>query len=137
PTRFAGGSAAQSTLIQAFDAALGVIHPSPASGPFLAEMRLYMPPPHRRFLERLERGPSIAGFVAGRARGADPDLHRVFEGAIDELDRFGKSHLAMAGRYITAEAKGDPDAKGTGGTDFGAFLGAARRETQDAKHRRP
>ncbi len=136
PLRYVGGSAAQSTLIQAFDATLGVTHPSPASGPFLAQMRRYMPRPHRRFLERLEQGPSVASFVANQARGAEPGLHRAYDAALDELDRFRKSHLAIAGRYITAEARGDPTAKGTGGTDFGAFLGAARRETQDAKHRR-
>jgi indoleamine 2,3-dioxygenase len=131
--RFTGGSAAQSSLIQAYDAVLGVSHPSPASGPFLLEMRQYMPPPHRRFLERLEQGISVAQFVRPRAIGAEPELHRAYDACIDQLDRFRKGHLAMAGRYITAQAKGDPTAKGTGGTDFGAFLGAARRETQDAK----
>lgn len=134
--RLAGGSAAQSPLIQAYDAVLGVAHPSPHSGPFLLEMRRYMMPTHRRFLERLEQGPSVAGFVRPRAIGPDPELHRAYDACIDQLDRFRKVHLAMAGRYITAQAKGDPAAKGTGGTDFGAFLGAARRETQDAKRGR-
>jgi indoleamine 2,3-dioxygenase len=137
PLKLAGGSAAQSSLIQAYDAVLGVSHPSPHSGPFLLEMRRFMPPAHRRFLERLEQGPSVAGFVRPRAIGAEPELHRAYDAALDELDRFRKGHLAMAGRYITKEAKGDPLAKGTGGTDFGAFLGAARRETQEAKRGLP
>lgn len=132
PLRLAGGSAAQSALIQAYDASLGVTHPSPSSGPFLREMRRYMLPGHRRFLEYLDQAPSIARFVAERAASA-PALVAAYHGAIDELDRFRKSHLVVAGRYITAESKGDPNAKGTGGTDYGAFLGAARRETQDAK----
>jgi indoleamine 2,3-dioxygenase len=137
PVQLAGGSAAQSTLIQAFDAALGVAHPSPASGPFLAEMRRYMSGPHRRFLERLEQAPTVASLLRRRSRIAEPALHRAHDAAIDELDRFRKVHLGIAGRYITVEARGDPTAKGTGGTDFGEFLGAARRETQDAKRDRP
>jgi len=132
PRRLIGGSAAQSPLIQAFDAALGVTHPSPASGPFLAEMRNYMAPGHRRFLERVERGPSIAAF--SRATD-DPATRAAYRLCCDELDQFRKAHLEMAGRYITVQAKGDPTAKGTGGTEFGAFLGAARRETLDARDR--
>ncbi|MEO8452815.1 MAG: indoleamine 2,3-dioxygenase [Gemmatimonadota bacterium] len=142
PHRLTGGSAAQSPLIQAFDAVLGVAHPSPASGPFLLEMRGYMRPVHRRFVERLEQGPSIAGLVGRRGAGAlgEPEpgeegraLRSAYNACIEELDKFRKGHLEMAARYITMEAKGDPAAKGTGGTDFGAFLGAARRETLSAK----
>jgi len=134
PVRLTGGSAAQSALIQAFDAGLGVQHPSPVSGPFLTEMRSYMPPAHRRFLEHLERGPSIAAFVNTHTRGAEPELHDRYEACLDQLDHFRKRHLGLAARYITQESRGDPAARGTGGTDFVAFLSTARRETEAAKH---
>lgn len=130
PQRIAGGSAAQSPLIQAYDALLGIAHPSPASGPFLLEMRRYMSPTHRAFLERLELGPSVRAFLEGRPESA---AETAYNGCVEQLDRFRKSHLAMAGRYITKEAKSDEALVGTGGSDFGAFLGAARRETQAAK----
>jgi indoleamine 2,3-dioxygenase len=134
PRQLIGGSAAQSALIQAFDAGLGVAHPSPASGPFLAEMRRYMRPAHRRFLERLEQGPSIAGFAREASR-SEPRVRETYRDCVAELSEFRKRHLEMAARYITGPAKGDPTARGTGGTEFGAFLGAAQRETLAARDR--
>ena len=137
PRCYIGGSAAQSALVQTLDAVLGVRHQSPASGPYLTLVRGYMQPGHRRFLEQLERGPSLRDFVRSRPRESDPELHRSYQACIDGLDRFRKLHLEMAARYITQQAKGDPGARGTGGTEFAEFLGATRRATQDAKTVRP
>jgi indoleamine 2,3-dioxygenase len=131
PRCLIGGSAAQSSLIQAFDAVLGVRHPSPASGPFLTAMRGYMPPLHRRFLQRLEEGPSIRGVIDARSRADFPEVHRSYRACIHELELFRKQHLGLATRYVAQPAGEDPTVRGTGGTDFGAFLNAARRETRE------
>ncbi len=128
PRVLTGGSAAQSTLIQALDAGLGVVHTHPASQPFLAAMRGYMPLPHRTFLERLEAGPSIRGFVDAR-RGQVPALAAHYDRCIDALDLFRKRHLEVAARYITRQAKDIAGALGTGGTEFTTFLATSRRET--------
>lgn len=128
PRILTGGSAAQSTLIQSLDAGLGVVHTHPASQPFLAAMRGYMPPPHRAFLERLEAGPSIRGFVDAR-RAQVPALAERYDRCIDALDLFRKRHLEIAARYITRQAKDVVGALGTGGTEFTTFLTASRRET--------
>ncbi|CAN0057092.1 unnamed protein product, partial [Ascophyllum nodosum] len=63
--QYYGGSAAQSTLFPALDAALEVSHSKHSSNAFLLEMRDYMPPGHRRLLEHLSDPacPSIRRFV--------------------------------------------------------------------------
>ncbi|CAB1097061.1 unnamed protein product [Ectocarpus sp. CCAP 1310/34] len=68
--QYYGGSAAQSTLFPALDAALEVSHSAHSSNAFLLEMRKYMPPGHRRLLEHLADPacPSIRRFVQNFAR---------------------------------------------------------------------
>ncbi len=129
PRMYSGGSAGQSSLIQALDAGLGVRHVSPDSSPFLSEMRAYMPPPHRRFLEALDAGPDVRAFV--RERQADaPQLSERYNRCIDLLDAFRRAHLKIAVDYITHQAPRPEEAKGTGGTDLTTFLGATKRETR-------
>ncbi|MHB1327076.1 MAG: PrnB family protein [Gemmatimonadales bacterium] len=128
PRVLTGGSAAQSTLIQALDAGLRVVHSHPASQPFLLAMRGYMPLPHRALLERLEAGPSIRAFVDAE-RAHAPLLATHYDRCIDALDLFRKRHLEIAARYITRQAKDVAGAIGTGGTEFTTFLTTARRET--------
>ena len=125
PQHLIGGSAAQSPLIQAFDAAMGVSHEDDRSGPFLQAMRDYMPPPHRRFLQWLESGPSLQ--EGARQSGATDE----YDQAIDALNRFRRAHMAITARYITQQ--GDEFAKGTGGTEYGTFLRVTRKETTDQR----
>ena len=54
--KYEGGSAAQSSLIQAEDIFLGVEHPGDK---FLPKMREYMPEDHRNFLRHQETRPKI------------------------------------------------------------------------------
>eukprot|EP00903_Cladosiphon_okamuranus_P008355 g8036.t1 len=71
--QYYGGSAAQSTLFPALDAALEVSHSAHSSNAFLLEMRNYMPPGHRRLLEHLSdpECPSIRRFVQEYSHRAD------------------------------------------------------------------
>ena len=78
--QFSGGSNAQSSIIQFFDVVLGIEHrptgekrtgasdaeSGPVSSPshsFIQDMRKYMPGPHRRFLEHMERISNIREYV--------------------------------------------------------------------------
>ena len=130
PQKFKGGSAGQSSLIQSFDAALGVRHSSEASNPFLIEMRKYMPPGHRAFISALERGPDVHGYVA-ECKIDCPKLVSSYNMCVDLLADFRRMHMEMAIRYITMQGGSNKLDIGTGGTSLSAFLGATRRETRD------
>lgn len=127
PRVYSGGSAAQSSLIQALDAGLGVRQTSP----FLREMRAYMPPRHRRFVADLERLPSVRDRIT--ANGWDqPALLDAYNDTIMLLDRFRRIHLEYSVRYIKQQAPPESAATGTGGTDFVPLLTGARKATRDA-----
>lgn len=129
PVMLSGGSAGQSSLIQALDAGLGVHHVSPESLPFLSEMRAYMPPAHRRFLETLDAGPDVRAYTHKRQSDA-PQLSDTYNRCIDYLDAFRYLHVKIAVEYITRQAPRPEDAKGTGGTALTTFLGTTKRETR-------
>lgn len=126
PRMCLGGSAAQSTLIQALDAGLGVRHDRPETGGFLREMRRYMPAPHRAFLAALEAGPDLRTHVAA---SGDAGLGRVYDACLKALGDLRRDHMALAARYITAQAPREAPGIGTGGTEYLGFLRAARDET--------
>ena len=119
-----GGSAAQSTLIQSFDALLGVKHPHPSAGAFLKEMRKYMPPKHAAFLAWLEE--QTAGFEWQKV----DELANSWKEIIRALTQFRNEHLKIAATYIAAPArKTGQDGTGTGGTNPLVFLKQVRNDT--------
>jgi indoleamine 2,3-dioxygenase len=130
PLVLAGGSAAQSSLIQAFDAGLDIRHRDELTAGFLTGMRAYMPRPHRRFLEDLEAGPSVRDFVA-RHRDDRPLLAEAYNAAVAGLARLRAQHIGITGRYITRFQHGEEAARGTGGSDFISFLKRSREETTE------
>lgn len=127
PRMYLGGSAAQSTLIQAFDAALGIRHERPETAGFLTEMRRYMAAPHRGFLAALDAEPDLHAHVCAVA-GRSPEVARAYDACVKALSDLRREHMAMAARYISAQAPRDSGI-GTGGTEFVTFLRAARQET--------
>ena len=123
-----GGSAAQSSLLNAMDAGLDIPHDHPGTRSFLQAMRDYMPPRHRRFVEFLETGPSL------RDAAAKHEATRIaFDRCIDRLTHFRRTHQAITMRYITQQAPTTHEATGTGGTDYADFLRRTRLETSDRK----
>ncbi len=120
----AGGSAGQSSLIQALDALLGVVH----SSPFLQQMRAYMPVAHRRFITDLE----AASQVRARAAAGSAGLRAAYDAALDQVEMFRRRHMALAHDYIT-KPSGQASAIGTGGTSLTDFLRATRMATAEAK----
>ncbi|KAI5790821.1 Indoleamine 2,3-dioxygenase [Pyronema domesticum] len=115
--QYAGGSNAQSSLIQFFDIALGVQHrptgvkkdeppikvdqghaPPPPRHNFIEEMRSYMPGPHRRFLEHLASVANIRDYV--EANPEDPTLTTAYDECLRALSSFRDKHLQIVSRYI-------------------------------------
>ncbi len=131
PVKLAGGSAAQSSLFQAIDAALGISHEHEDSRPFLLAMRRHMPPKHRAFLETLDEGGPLLRALVMEHRSDHRELAKRYDDAVLALDSFRKTHFEMAVRYITRQAPEPHEAKGTGGTELGTFLKKTREETKD------
>jgi indoleamine 2,3-dioxygenase len=131
PWLFSGGSAAQSALLQALDAGLGIRHDSP----FLRDMRRYMPRGHRRLIADLEASASLRDYLTGRD-ALPGGVIDAYDGCVELLDQFRRTHLEYSVRYISRQA-GQGEARGTGGTDFVPLLSAARKSTRQAAIGRP
>lgn len=122
---YSGGSAAQSTLLQALEAGLGIPHREERSAAFLREMRKYMPPAHRSFLSALERtAPSFVEFCEKH-----PVLQELRKACSTELQHFRNGHLKLVSEYILAHtSQAGPGHTGTGGTDPMPFLRQLRND---------
>jgi indoleamine 2,3-dioxygenase len=131
PQKFYGGSAAQSPIVQCFDAVLGVRHRDRDTAPYLLEMRRYMSPAHRRFIEALEDGLSLHQYVLNH-QGPYPVFGEVFNQCVRALEDFRRKHMEIAVRYIKHQAPPGVEPMGTGGTNFATFLGKALKETRES-----
>jgi len=150
---YAGGSNAQSALIQALDIVMGIDHrptgekkdaggegiPPPKKHEFIKEMRGYMPGPHRRFLEDLTRVSNLRDFIAEYPDCAEGhELKEAYDACLAGLRRFRDIHIQIVSRYIlvpsgkTVVKKPNPGAEtGTGGTQLIPFLKQVRQETME------
>jgi indoleamine 2,3-dioxygenase len=82
---------AQSAIIPAFDAFLGVAHEMDSMREYLLEMRRYMPQPHVAFIERLEAlAPSVRAVVleAAEAEEGSAAVVDAYDNAVAALARF-------------------------------------------------
>ncbi|KAL6859782.1 hypothetical protein ACO1O0_003806 [Amphichorda felina] len=154
-----GGSNGQSSLIQFFDIVLGVDHkgdgnsaPSPGEKSFHAQVREYMPGPHRRFLLHVARMGSIRELALLPPRSDEQRrLREAYTAATEELAEFRNKHIKIVTRYIVLPSKkpwngtgqqnlassssaceGSQELTGTGGTSLMPFLKQARDETTGA-----
>ena len=129
PQQFRGETGAQSSVIYAFDALLGIDHEFDAMRAYLQEMRDYMPVQDRAFIERLERGPSVRTYVATN-KGGKPWLRDAYNAAIEKLQHFRQLHIEYAALYIIKPAQGAKQGEvGTGGTPFTVYLKKHIQET--------
>ncbi|XP_062452876.1 indoleamine 2,3-dioxygenase 2-like [Rhea pennata] len=148
PMAYSGGSAAQSTVLHAFDELLGIRH-SEESTAFLHRMRDYMPPPHRAFVEEIQRAPSLKQHVLC---SGSRKLCAAFNQCVSALTDFRTCHIAIVTKYISSAAakararQGEPaagagpppgkppsllEAKGTGGSHIFRFLKSVRDTTRE------
>ncbi|KAL8833888.1 MAG: hypothetical protein Q9170_004035 [Blastenia crenularia] len=116
-----GPTAAQSSLWQFIDLALGVRHlptgvvakapgdfaEHPAlsgkSVEFLEQMREYMPGPHRRFLQRVAKEANIRAYV--KSHPTNMDLQAAYNRCLDCLVAFRNKHVQIISRYIVVPSR--------------------------------
>uniref|UniRef100_A0A663MJJ2 Indoleamine 2,3-dioxygenase 2 n=1 Tax=Athene cunicularia TaxID=194338 RepID=A0A663MJJ2_ATHCN len=146
PLAYSGGSAAQSTVLHAFDELLGIRGGEKRSA-FLRRMRQYMPPPHRAFVEEIRRAPPLRQHVLS---SGDARLRAAFNRCVCALADFRSYHITIVTKYIAvaaAKAKagraepgdgpaaGKPpsalETKGTGGSHIFSFLKSVRDTTRE------
>ncbi|XP_069473732.1 indoleamine 2,3-dioxygenase 2 [Ambystoma mexicanum] len=146
PRSYSGGSAAQSTVFNAFDALLGVRHTS-ESGTFLHRMRDYMPPYHKAFLEEVQAIPPLQQYILSSGNSKLLTAYNNCAGALIELRNY---HITIVSKYVSiagakAKAKRDQansngphlarspsflEEMGTGGTNVISFLKNVRDGTK-------
>ncbi len=120
PVEFRGETGAQSSVIYAFDAILGIEHEHDSMRAHLNEMRGYMPVQDRAFIEAIEQGASIRACIQKQCHSA---LREAYNACIHALHRFRKLHIEYAALYIIKPAEGaKKGAVGTGGTPFTVYL---------------
>jgi indoleamine 2,3-dioxygenase len=128
---FRGETGAQSAIVPALDAVLGIVHEQDQLRDYLMEMRQYMPPMHVKFIEAAENGPSVRNFVMACNKES---IKKLFNESIELVADFRALHLEYAGTYIHAQSQktpGNPSAVGTGGTPFMVYLRKHRDETRN------
>lgn len=131
PQVFAGGSAAQSSLLQSIDAGLGIRHQHAHTRDFLDAMLQYMPPRHRAFVAALRE----TGTIREHALHGPAVLRDAYNACIAATDEFRRKHIGITSQYILKQASteaGPGSTTGTGGTDFVEFLRESRIETARA-----
>ena len=140
PQQFRGETGAQSSIVPCLDAGLGIVHAPDPLTMYLQEMRDYMPPRHRAFLQALETSiddlgrPLLAGYIRDR-KIRTPDLWAAYSACVDLLAKFREVHIGYADSYIHRQHQAhasNPTAVGTGGTPFMQYLQKHLDETKQA-----
>ena len=140
PQQFRGETGAQSSIVPCLDAGLGITHAPDPLTLYLQEMRDYMPPRHRAFLQVLEKAtddlgrPVLAGYVRDRIFRT-PGLWTAYCDCVDLLAQFREIHIGYADSYIHRQHQShasNPTAVGTGGTPFMQYLQKHLDETRQA-----
>jgi indoleamine 2,3-dioxygenase len=140
PQTFRGETGAQSSIVPCLDAGLGISHAPDPLTVYLQEMRGYMPPRHRAFLQSIEQSvdksgrPLLAGYIRDQ-RAESPDLWTAYCLCVNLLVQFREIHIGYADSYIHRQHQSyvsNPTAVGTGGTPFMAYLQKHLDETRQA-----
>lgn len=115
--QYAGGSNAQSSLLQFYDIALGIQHRptgekkgdaserrgrAPNHG-FIQEMREYMPGPHAQFLEDVYHVANIREYVEEHTD--DTELCLAYDACLAMLSAFRDKHIIIVTRYVITPSR--------------------------------
>jgi len=122
PTPLRGGSGAQSSIVPALLAALGIEHQSTQLTASLTDMQRYMPVEHRAFIQRMSKL-SLRDYCKSR-----PHLADAYNHILRRLITFRRAHLYFARTYIFEKST---NPTGTGGTVYMTFLSQLIDETAD------
>ena len=138
--QFRGETGAQSSIVPCLDAGLGIHHKPDLLTEYLQEMREYVPPNHRAFVQAIEsqtddRGRALlSGYVHDRKQ-RHPELWSAYCACVDLLAQFREIHIGYADSYIHRQhqtSATNPTAVGTGGTPFMTYLQKHLDETKQA-----
>ena len=128
PQLFRGETGAQSSIVPALDALLGVTHSNDPLKEYLDEMRLYMPKEHRNLLNDLDQWSEN-----NRDKSIREDSSVVLsDEIIKEVHAFRNKHLEYARIYIHEQSlsnQSNSNVVGTGGTPFMKYLDKHLQET--------
>ena len=128
PQRFRGETGAQSSIVPAIDATLGVTHEDDTLAAYLREMLDYMPRAHGELIAALAERSRVRDVAASGGAA----LREAYNACLERLAAFRSLHLEYAGRYIYAQSRqweANPATVGTGGTPFIPYLSKHRDET--------
>ena len=143
-----GSSAAQSSIIQALDAFLGIeplthkprekydVQSSDGSRmAYLARMRFYLPADHRAFLEELNRfGQQMRSLILNHPdRELATEMAVAYNSVIEAMGKFRSAHIRIVALYITTQQGRGGGSDGTGGTNGVQFLKNIRNQTIKGK----
>ncbi len=135
PQFFRGETGAQSSIIPFLDGALGIGHTNDNLKHYLNEMRDYMPPKHRKMIEKVENTSRAKQIILKSKL-----LTREYNHCVEEIRKFRAQHLEYAATYIHKQAQVKSDVgtggsvvRGTGGTPFMKYLKKHRDETANQK----
>jgi len=124
PKFFRGETGAQSSIVPAVDALLGVRHSEDALRVYLDEMRDYMPFEHRQLLNGLDKWSSQENMTNKRKNISKSSLDLLDE-IVSGVKSFRNTHLSFARDYIhtqSEDAQTNSYSVGTGGTPFMQYL---------------
>jgi indoleamine 2,3-dioxygenase len=128
PQLFRGETGAQSSIVPALDALLGITHSNDPLKEYLDEMRLYMPKEHRNLLNDLDEWSQNNRSNFKR----QDNLVQLSEEIIREVHAFRDKHLEYARTYIYEQSlsnQNNSNVVGTGGTPFMKYLDKHLQET--------
>ena len=135
PQFFRGETGAQSSIIPLLDGALGIGHTNDNLKHYLNEMRDYMPPKHRKMIEKVEDKSQAKDIIL-----KSKTLTKEYNHCVEEIRKFRAQHLEYAATYIHKQAQVKSDVgtggsveRGTGGTPFMKYLKKHRDETENQK----
>jgi indoleamine 2,3-dioxygenase len=124
PQSFRGQTGAQSSIVPALIAALGLQHETTGLTQHLDIMKDYMPKPHREFIAAM----GASGIRAAVLRHpGNQSLAETYNESLRQVLEFRRLHFHYATTYI-AEKVSNP--LGTGGTVFMDWLNQLIRETE-------
>jgi indoleamine 2,3-dioxygenase len=121
PQTFMGGSGAQSTIIPAILAALGVQHQQSHLTHYLTAIRSYMPQEHQNFVDDLTTN-DLRDYCKRYLH-----LQDAYNHCLQQVMTFRRAHFYYARTYIFEKST---ESVGTGGTAFMEFLNVLIRETE-------
>lgn len=127
PQSFRGETGAQSSIIPAVNAGLGIRHKDSLLTRHLDDMRHYMPSVHRRFIENQVSVRERVIEVVNRGGSAGASMKELYNACVSEVIAFRSRHFEYAVNYIQKKVD-NPLA--TGGTPYITWLKQLIVETE-------